>query len=501
MSSCYRTAVVGLFVLAQLAYADGIHFSEEELHLGLPDQKAVISWDGETEEMILSSAVRSDDLSNIVWVVPIQSSTKPEVEAADIAVFKELVQYFGGRRPVFDRTVATNSRGAGVEVVEAKEVDIYDITILKSSSGEELLSWLNSNHYHVPQNAAPVLDKYAQKENMHFIANRLDLRNKFKKEIDALPELLKQIREKWETAGPALLTSFYVTAKKGLAECQCRSTEPKYGVEKNCALSLKAKMLYDNYFQDESAILQITDKINSSPRYFCEAWAYKDASYHWLEWEPTGAVIKRVEGNTNAASTRGYFIAAKTLDGLISQSADLNLYDYCKALLAIKDNLATPLKITFKPAAPVYPLEISSIGGGVTNIQVYVLSSARTRDANCLLRLTEAKEITSQFRTTLAKHIDPGPARYVSRLVYWGPLQELRSDAHFIDLAQNNYRLSHPGHEIRWEKPYYYDTPVCTEPPPLPPPPTPLPFETNSTVTLDGKTFSLSFDGKLVPTN
>ena len=74
--------------------ADGWHPSQEFLHLYEPAQKAVINWDGITEIMILSSAVRTENLTNITWVVPIISTTKPKISAGNMSVFEELVQNF-----------------------------------------------------------------------------------------------------------------------------------------------------------------------------------------------------------------------------------------------------------------------------------------------------------------------------------------------------------------------------------------------------------------------
>ena len=44
--------------------------------------------------MILSSAVRNENLTNITWVVPIISTTKPNISTGNMSVFKKLVEYF-----------------------------------------------------------------------------------------------------------------------------------------------------------------------------------------------------------------------------------------------------------------------------------------------------------------------------------------------------------------------------------------------------------------------
>ena len=72
---------------------------QEYLHLYEPYQKAVINWDGTTETLILASAVKSDNLTDIAWVVPILSSSMPNVTAGNMSVFEDLVEYFKGGDP------------------------------------------------------------------------------------------------------------------------------------------------------------------------------------------------------------------------------------------------------------------------------------------------------------------------------------------------------------------------------------------------------------------
>ena len=77
--------LVVLLTISSQVYADGWHLSDFQQHMEEPNQKAVISWDGQTETMILSSGVKSSEVSNFAWVIPIQSYSKPEVTAGDIA--------------------------------------------------------------------------------------------------------------------------------------------------------------------------------------------------------------------------------------------------------------------------------------------------------------------------------------------------------------------------------------------------------------------------------
>jgi len=227
--------------LIQSVHADGCFFSSKEGRLLLPDQKAVISWDGTTEEMMIVSSVRSANISNIAWVIPLQSYTKPEVEAGNISVFEDLTEYFWDRS--FWGRMALG--GMAVEVVESKEVDIYDITILKADNANDLLEWLNSNGYKTPEEAEPIFRKHVEQGNMYFIANKLDLKNKHEEELELLPlaielaksELTERIESVFERARP----------KFNKLDCPIDKNHSEYGFYRNarmeCTLSkIKGKL-------------------------------------------------------------------------------------------------------------------------------------------------------------------------------------------------------------------------------------------------------------------
>jgi len=128
--------------------ADGWHPSQEFLHLYEPAQKAVINWDGTTEIMILSSAVKTENLTNIAWVVPIISTTKPNISAGNMSVFEQLVEYFGYNywwNHLFRKGNFSIDNIGGVNIIEIKEVDIYDIIIIKATNSSDLINWLLQN--------------------------------------------------------------------------------------------------------------------------------------------------------------------------------------------------------------------------------------------------------------------------------------------------------------------------------------------------------------------
>ena len=191
----YGKIVIGMLLVtllaltnAQSAKADGLHFSAEYLYLYEPAQKAVIFWDGTTQIMYLSSAVKSDNLTDIAWVVPIISTTKPNVTAGNMSVFKELVNFFGEYYYWdFHFRKSDNYLNEGnVSIIEICEIDIYDVIILKATNASDLIDWLVKNNLKVPNEAYDIIDRYVRMENCYFVINKIDLKNRFKDVIEQI---------------------------------------------------------------------------------------------------------------------------------------------------------------------------------------------------------------------------------------------------------------------------------------------------------------------------
>ncbi len=197
------TSVVLLLLLtASLALADGIFVSSEQFHLYSPEQKAIITWDGKTEQMVLASKVRTDRISNMAWIIPIQSQIKPEVQKSGFAIFKDLISYFGEKEQGahvlgWDQTIGKNAM-EGVEVIETKKVDIYDIVILRATSANDLFQWLNANGYQLSEGAKPIIEKYIQRPAMYFVANKINLRNKFHGEAQQAQDFYEGMKRRLE---------------------------------------------------------------------------------------------------------------------------------------------------------------------------------------------------------------------------------------------------------------------------------------------------------------
>ena len=317
-----------LFLVPVAALADGGIFPDYIQHIYEPEQKAIITWDGSTETVVLATKFSADSLGNMAWVVPIRSSVKPEVVAGNSSVFWEFVNYFSP--PSAKGTGFGGPLGAGlpegVEVLEMKKVDIYDVTILKSDSATALADWLNSNGYYVPPDAAPVLAKYVGGD-WYFVANKVDLRNK------------------------------------------------------------------------HAAAIADVEKFNSS---------FRDLT---------------LDDQIDVLSDLVY--DGKLLDSSGARELENDLYD-------LQGGVATPLKFTFTPPEPFYPLVISSMNAGETDIDVYLASQTAMKDSNGVLAFDEALTVTDSFRSDVKDYVDLSGSKVVTRLTYRGRLSGLESDAEFV---------------------------------------------------------------------
>ncbi len=323
--------------LLPLTIADGCVFIPDYSEVYAPSQKAAIFWDGTTETMILSTKISVDNLTNLAWVVPIPSKVKPEVDEGDIQIFYELTDLFnpidtskGWGLGVMDGGM----RNQGIQVIETKKVDIYDITILKATDASVLVDWLNENGYNTPETAIPILQDYCDRGDFYFIANKINLTNKY--------ENLK-------------ITN----------------------MDRICAEAI------------------------SIPDYLIEDEYLEEYIKYWLEYETECE---------NASSSA------------------------IKILYELKQGISTPLKFTFQPEKPFYPMKISSINDGDTEVKVYVFSETPVEDERNVLSTAKMTPLTN----SLKDKYNLTNEKYITQLTYDGDLKDLKEDSYFASTKYNS---------------------------------------------------------------
>lgn len=175
--------VVFSFVIQPgIASADGGMFFSQDFskYVYSPSQKAVVIWDGSKETIILSTKFTMDEPEAFAWVVPIPSSTDPDISEGDMQIFYDVSRILDPPpRMEWGYGILAIGKGIGVEVIEETKIDIYDIAVLKATDADVLVDWLNDNGYVTPEEAVPTLEYYVNQDDFYFIANRINLSNKY----------------------------------------------------------------------------------------------------------------------------------------------------------------------------------------------------------------------------------------------------------------------------------------------------------------------------------
>lgn len=305
----------------------------------LPEQKALITWDGTTEELILESKITSENITDIAWLIPIESSSKPVVEAADEQVFYSLSDLFavmpkGRGFGVFSQMAMDGVEG--VEVVEELKVDIYDVTILKATDGTALITWLNQNGYYFPKAFPNLLEEYTSRGNTYFIANKINLENKYpginptSKDFECVVEVSKSRRFDYG----------YMLRSGGISAEQIRP-------------------VIDNFEE-------------------CDG--------------------------TNAEAVA--------------------------ALVTLRRGIATPLKISFTPSRPFYPMKLSSLNLGEGTARVYFAGKTGFKDSSGLFETKNMVQVSGNY---LSEHgINDGDV--VTLLTWEGSYPSLEGDSFFAEI-------------------------------------------------------------------
>jgi hypothetical protein len=453
--------------LSHSVFSDGMYLSSHDSHMTEPDQKAVISWNGEKETMILVSTVQSDKISNFAWVVPIQSSIKPEITEGDISIFTKIIRFFSNKKdkPSF------GVEKLGIEVIETKEIDIYDISILKADNASLLIQWLNENGYMIPENIEPVLDYYVEKPDFYFVANKIDLTNKY----DDAQNIINRYENKYaEGFSDALFGAIiYYDSDKFSKELSLKIIRnrpfEKYNGHYNYMYFTfmdedeykKLRELYYFEFGDLGKLseYEIEDFIlePGTTDFYCLREAFNEDGYEKINMmgnnnEYSLGMCEEIEtyfGSIDAFIEKYQSVdwnklnsdylevkskVTELLDGEYSKITEdelIQIKEYEETLQNLKIGMGTPLKFEFYPEKPYYPLEISSLSIGNTNIEIYVITKNPVFDLTGILNATKSYTFSNDFKEYLGDSIDIGNSRYITRLNYEGALSELSEDAIF----------------------------------------------------------------------
>ena len=213
---------VALLILAFLggaALADGKVFVTGTAKVRIPDQSALIVFDGKTERLVIETAAEGEG-QEFAWVVPLPA--QPKIEPVSAGIFPTLrvitrprvLGYSGGVNPFIilagamilaawvamlerasqPRTLVivlisftvtglllgslstagsnTVSPIGGAHLLERNIIGSYETATISGESGGAIRAWLEENGFHQSEAVTPVLDDYAR-SGWVFVAAKL----------------------------------------------------------------------------------------------------------------------------------------------------------------------------------------------------------------------------------------------------------------------------------------------------------------------------------------
>lgn len=148
-----------------LARADGAIMPVPDYYMYETGQTAAIFYESDTQtETLVVGMTYQGTAKEFAWLIP--TPNKPEVERGSRTLFSEISDLiYGDRNYDYYATGSLQVEefsdvGSGVNVVEEKQIDYYDVTVLEATSGQDLLDWLNDNGYTYPTEKQYILNDY-----------------------------------------------------------------------------------------------------------------------------------------------------------------------------------------------------------------------------------------------------------------------------------------------------------------------------------------------------
>jgi len=162
MKKLFITIFALMLITPYVVKADGGMFPPPDRYVYEAEQKAAIYYQDGVETMVLSVKFYGNAY-DFGWIVP--TPNYPEVSKSSDELFTALDEFTEVKYPyrVFLPSALEGDYGAtkqGVEILETKKVDYYDVTILKASDASSLTNWLQKNNYDFPKAASYLLQDY-----------------------------------------------------------------------------------------------------------------------------------------------------------------------------------------------------------------------------------------------------------------------------------------------------------------------------------------------------
>ncbi len=167
-------SIVGSIGLASVAKADGGVFVQPDYYTFEKEQQAFIYFHDNTEDLVIMTSYQGN-AKDFTWVVP--TPAKPEVNKSSASLFTNLMQitdtYKGNDvvAPMFSGK-GIDTATESIEIIEHKNIDIFETTVLKADSETALSKWMKDNGYTFPEENNYILSNYID-NNWYFVISKI----------------------------------------------------------------------------------------------------------------------------------------------------------------------------------------------------------------------------------------------------------------------------------------------------------------------------------------
>jgi hypothetical protein len=134
-------------ILCPQVWADRGGFSPSGYEVFESGQKAIISWNGTDEILILSSDVNSSQESKVIEFLPLPSN--PSVSQGETSSFYRVENLVGSYLDCIGFRSTSYTMGAegnyrGVEITFHQRIGVHDLTVVRAEDAQELISWIEN---------------------------------------------------------------------------------------------------------------------------------------------------------------------------------------------------------------------------------------------------------------------------------------------------------------------------------------------------------------------
>lgn len=151
-----------LLLIPQIVLADGGMLPPLDNWIYETGQKAIILHENNIETLVLQTSYQGD-AKDFAYIVP--TPNIPEVSKVSNDIFSNISmltepKYYATPLSYGAAEMTTKDLNSQVEIIEEKQVGIYDIKVLSAGNANALFDWLRENNFTYPVDKKYILDDY-----------------------------------------------------------------------------------------------------------------------------------------------------------------------------------------------------------------------------------------------------------------------------------------------------------------------------------------------------